>query len=262
MLKYWHFTKSQLKLETAYVGWYWAQLASFFIQVMILYSLWTAVYQGRSEIGGLSAEQMLTYVVIAWILGNYVFGVGAQLAETVRDGNVAVELLRPYDMLLKIVSLDFGHTMSSIVRDATPVLLIAFLFLGISPPASTEGLLLFLLSALIGILLGAQLDLIIGVLSFYLVYIWGLRVLREAIFRFFTGALIPLAIFPDWLLTVSTFLPFQSMVHVPVSIYIGTLSGAAAWQAIGVQLLWLAVVVAVIRVTWMIALRKVTIYGG
>jgi ABC-2 type transport system permease protein len=262
MRKYFEFTRSQLKLDTAYVGWYWAQMASFIIQLIILYSLWTAVYESRSIVGGFSQMEMLTYAVIAWLLGNYVYGVGSQLAIEVRDGNVAVELLRPYDMLSKIVALDFGRTLSSMFRDALPVLLLAFLFFGISIPVSWEAFGLVLLSAAIGILLGAQLDLIIGVLSFYMVYVWGLRVLREAIFRFFTGALIPLALFPDWLKTVSQFLPFQSMVHVPVSIYLGKLSGWAALSAIGVQVLWLLGVVLLIRVIWSIALRKVTIYGG
>jgi ABC-2 type transport system permease protein len=86
-------------------------------------------------------------------------------------------------------------------------------------------------------------------------------VLREAIFRFFTGALIPLAIFPEWLKTISMFMPFQSMVHVPVSIYIGTLSGWQAVQAIGVQLIWLLAIVVFVRICWQIALRKVTIFG-
>jgi ABC-2 type transport system permease protein len=262
MRKYVEFTKSQLKLETAYVGWYWAKMASFLIQVVILYSLWTAVYEGREQIAGLSANEMLTYAIIAWLLGNYVFGVGAQLASDVRDGNVAVELLRPYDMLSKIVALDFGRTLSSIVRDALPVLLVAFLLIGISPPVSVSALLLFLLSAILGILIGAQLDLMIGVLSFYLVYVWGLRVLREAVFRFFTGALVPLALFPDWLLSISAFLPFQYMVHVPVSIYIGKISGWAAVEALALQCLWLVIVIVFIRVCWTIALRKVTVFGG
>jgi ABC-2 type transport system permease protein len=262
MWKYVEFTKSQLKLETAYVGWYWAQLVSFLIQMMILYSLWTAVYANHETIAGLNGSQMLTYAVLAWLLGQYVFGVGAELAYEVRDGNVAVELLRPYDMLSKIVALDFGRVLSSIVRDAAPVLLVAFLFVGISPPVSFEALALFLLSALLGILIGAQMDLVIGILSFYMVNVWGLRVLREAIFRFFTGALVPLALFPEWLMTVSQCLPFQYMVHVPVSIYIGTISGGAVWQALALQCVWLLIVVVLIRICWRIALRQVTIFGG
>jgi ABC-2 type transport system permease protein len=256
------FLRSQLKLETAYVGWYWAQLVSFLIQLVILYSLWTAVYGQRSEIAGLTASEMLTYAVIAWLLGQYVYGVGAELAVEVRDGNVAVELLRPYDMLHKMVALDFGRVLSSMVRDALPVWVIAFLFFGIAAPVSWEATLLFMLSALLGMLIGAQMDLMIGVLSFYLVYVWGLRVLREAIFRFFTGALVPLALFPDWLMSISKFLPFQHMVHVPVSIYIGKISGWAVLEALLLQVVWLFIVVTFIRICWRIALRKVTIFGG
>ncbi|MNG07490.1 hypothetical protein D3C84_907930 [compost metagenome] len=121
---------------------------------------------------------------------------------------------------------------------------------------------LFIVSTLLAILLGSQIDLIIGVLAFYFKYTFGLRMMKGAILALFTGALIPISLFPDWLRFIADVLPFKYMVYVPVSVYMGTLSWADTITAILIQLGWLVGIMAFIRVIWAVALRKVTINGG
>ncbi|MNE44478.1 hypothetical protein D3C80_1387040 [compost metagenome] len=232
------------------------------MQMLIIYAFWQAVYENRTTVGDMTLQAMITYTMLATLLNNFTSGVGNQLANQVRDGSVAIELMRPYNLLDKLVSLDIGFKISGIIREALPLLLIAYLFLGVSAPSSWEAVVLFILSAILGILIGTQLDLIIGILAFWLDYVWGLRVLRGAILLFFTGALVPITMFPEWLRTLSMYLPFQSMVYVPVTIYTGQLTGMAAFQAMAIQLLWLAGIFVGIRVAWSYAIRRVTIFGG
>ncbi|WP_410771682.1 ABC transporter permease [Fontibacillus sp. BL9] len=262
MRKYWEMMKSQIKLDTAYTAWYWAGSASVIFRMLIIYAFWHAVFENRTTVGDMSLQAMITYTMLATLLNNYMSGVGSQLANQVRDGSVAIELMRPYNLLDKLVALDLGSKISGTIRETLPMLLIAYLFLGVSAPASWEAVPMFLLSALLGILIGTQLDLIIGIMAFWLDYVWGLRVLSGAITLFFTGALVPISMFPEWLRVLSGFMPFQSMVFVPVSIYTGQLSGLAALQALGVQLAWLVGIIAVMRTVWSFAIRKVTIFGG
>jgi ABC-2 type transport system permease protein len=262
MRKYWEMLISQMKINMAYSAWYWASTFSSLLQLIIIYYFWHAVYDNSATIENMPLNTMITYVVIAKLLGNYVAGVGDQLAANIRDGSVAIELMRPYDLLSKLVAIDLGFKLTSTVRDALPMLLLAFVFLGINLPQSYEAGILFVFSTIIGILIGTQFDLIVGVLAFWTINVWGLRVLRNAIMMFFTGSLIPISLFPEWLQTISQFLPFQSMVYVPVSIYTGTLSGQEAYLAMGIQLFWLIGIFILVRLVWSIALRKVTIFGG
>lgn len=111
------------------------------------------------------------------------------------------------------------------------MLLFAIWFVGIKLPQSLESCGLFIISVVLGILIGTQLDLIIGILAFWTVNIWGLRLLRESVIQFCSGALVPLSLYPQWFQEISMFLPFQSMVYVPVSIYTGSLLGTRLiWQ--------------------------------
>lgn len=262
MRKYWELMKSQIKIQTAYTAWYWAGTVSSILYMLIIYYFWNAVYENRTAVADMSLQTMVTYVVMAMLLGQYVAGVGDQLAGSIREGSVAIELMRPYDLLMKLVALDLGEKLSRTVRDSLPMLLIAYLFLHINLPVSWEAAGLFAMSALLGVLIGAMFDLLTGVLAFWTVNVWGLRVLRDAILMFFTGSLIPISLFPAWLKQLSLFLPFQSMVYVPVSIYTGTISGMQAFLSIGMQLMWLIAIYLSVRLIWSNALRKVTIFGG
>ncbi|MCD8502868.1 MAG: ABC-2 family transporter protein [Bacillaceae bacterium] len=86
--------------------------------------------------------------------------------------------------------------------------------------------------------------------------------LRKVFCNFFSGALIPITLFPGWFQTLSQYLPFQSMVFVPVSIYTGSISGTDAYISVAVQLVWLMASIIIVRLFWMFAVRKVTILGG
>ncbi|MCX7570645.1 ABC-2 family transporter protein [Tumebacillus sp. DT12] len=263
MRKYYEMMKSQMKIETAYVAWFWAGTFATVVKILILYYFWTAVYENRSSIAEMPLETMLTYAVIAALLGNFHFaGPGNQLAEQIQSGGVAVELLRPYDLINRLVWQSWGGFGMSLVRDMLPMLAVGWIFLGIQFPATGTGAVLFILSTLIGLFLAMYIDLILGVLAFWTVNIFGLRTLKNAILLFFTGSMVPVTMFPGWLQTLSQYMPFQSIVYVPVSIYTGTLAGLDALSAMLVQILWLALMWAVVRVIWSLAVRKVTVFGG
>jgi ABC-2 type transport system permease protein len=159
--------------------------------------------------------------------------------------------------------MDFGSKANSFMRTTIPMFIVAMVFIGIQAPLSWQSFLLFLPSMIIGVLIGTQLDLIIGVLAFWTVNVWGLRVLREAVIKFFSGALIPLTLFPDWFQQVSSFLPFQAMIFVPVAIYTGQIPfGTEALMAFATQIFWLVVLFFLVRIVWTQAVKKVTVFGG
>lgn len=260
--KYWEIAKSQMNLRMAYNAWFWASLASSLMQLLVHYYFWSAVYEHSDSIGGMALPGMITYFILATLLNQFVSADGDQLAEGIRNGNVAIELMRPYNLLLKIMAVTLGGHITNFFRGALPVLIVAGLFLGIDLPASWAHAGLFLVSSALGILIGWQFDLMLSMVSFWTVNIWGIQVLRRGVLLFFTGALVPISLFPQWLKTLSNYLPFQSMVYVPVSIYTGTLSVTAALGALALQAAWLLVMFTALQLLWGRAIRSVTILGG
>ncbi|WP_040711973.1 ABC transporter permease [Paenibacillus curdlanolyticus] len=262
MNAYWQMMKSQIKLDISYSAWYWSKTASMIFKLIVIFYFWSAVYENTNTITDITLGQMITYAVLAIIMNNYSAGVGALLASQVRTGDVAIELMRPYDVIGKLISIDLGQKVTTFFRESLPMLLVAYLFLGIAFPSNAQHMVLFLVSALLAILLGSQIDLIIGVLAFYFKYTFGLRMMKGAILALFTGALIPISLFPNWLRFITDVLPFKYMVYVPVSVYMGTLSLSETIVSLLIQAGWLVGIMVFIRAIWSVALRKVTINGG
>jgi len=263
MVKYWELAKSQMKVDSAYTAWYWADTCSAILRLLITYYFWLAVYDHNDSIKGIDFKTMLTYIVVAMIIEQYVSGVGDGLARQIKDGSIVLELLKPYHMLNKLIALDIGSKISAFFRATIPIVVIAFLFLDLSFPTNILTYFYFIVSFIIGALIGAQIDLMIGIVAFWTVNVWGVRVLREAIIKFFSGALIPISLFPHWFQNVSQFLPFQAMVYVPTTIFTGQVSsGSQIALSIGIQIFWLISMYALLRILWLFAIRKITIFGG
>ena len=205
---------------------------------------------------------LMTYAVLSILLNEYIGGAAWELSALIRQGQVAVELLRPYDILWRLMAQDFGHKIANAVRTVVPLVIIMVFIFPFQAPANYVAAIIFPFSVLLAVCLGGLIDLLIGMMAFWLENMWGLRVFKSALFLFFTGALIPLNLFPVWLQTACAWTPFPSLVYAPIAIYTGRLNGNELWQAVGMQFVWLVIVYVVLRLMWRIALRRVTVFGG
>ncbi|WP_337874240.1 ABC-2 family transporter protein [Exiguobacterium sp.] len=260
--KYVALAASQIKVDMAYTAWYWASMFSVTMRLFILYFFWQAVYENKTDVSGISLSMMLTYAVLATMLDQFRGGAGRELAHLIKHGGVAVELLRPYHLLDKLLAQDIGTKTSTFFRSTLPLLVIAMLFIGVDPPTSLESVFAFSISVVLAILLATLIDLLVGVLSFYTVNVWGLSVLQEAVITIMSGAIIPLTLFPDWFQTISLYLPFASLVYVPVAIYTGDIQASDIWPSILIQLAWVGAFFLFVRLLFAYAVRKVTVFGG
>ena len=262
MRKYWELAKSQIKVDIAYISLHWTSMCSGILKVFLLFYFWKAVYANRSTINEMNFSTMITYVIIALMLESYVSGVGNNLSRGIKNGEIANELLKPYHYLDKLVSLDIGFKISNLIRISFPMFLISVLVLRVELPGSPVSLFLFLISALFGVLIGTQLDLLIGILAFWTTNTWGIKILRDSIIKFFSGALVPLTLFPQWFQIIGDYLPFKHMIFIPVSIYVGQFNTHESINCLLFQFLWLILLFSIVRIVWMLSIRKITIFGG
>ena len=72
----------------------------------------------------------------------------------------------------------------------------------------------------------------------------------------------PLRYFPDWVIQISDWTPFPSMLNTLLDIYIGTLNGLEMWQALGVQIIWIGVLVLLAQVGIRAGVKRLVILGG
>lgn len=222
-----------------------------------------AVASSGGELAGYSAASMAAFVWLGQgMLGSVNFWGGSDLQTRIKDGDVAVDFLRPVSVQAAHVLTDVGKGLFSLLPRGLPSVLIGVLIGGMALPPSAAAYTLGLLSLLIGITVSHATVYAVATSGFWLVETRGISVLYMALSGFFAGLFTPIYLFPDWLLTLALLTPFPSMMQLPIDVLSGQVVGAAAWQHLGVQVVWLAVVLVVGQLTTRAGRRRLEVQGG
>jgi ABC-2 type transport system permease protein len=130
------------------------------------------------------------------------------------------------------------------------------------PPPSVAAAALFALSALGMVLLSASITLVINIVMTAMLTDRGPSTLAAPIVNLFSGAVVPLAFFPDAVRPWLRAQPFAGLVDIPFSIYFGGLSGWSALGAIALQFGWTAALILGGRIWLGRVMRRLVVQGG
>jgi ABC-2 type transport system permease protein len=233
------------------------------IWVAVYYYLWRSVFAASPVVERFTWDRMRTYVLLAYGVNSlFSFYTEARMFNVIRTGEVAVDLMRPADFLTAQFAQACGDAVVEGLFGFVSTLLLGLLVFDAAPPASPAAAALFALSVGLGFVVKFLISYLTGLLCFWTTSFVGLLWARGAVTNVLSGALIPLAFFPDWLRTAAQIAPFQAIVATPITIYLGDLAGAAAWLALGIQAAWAAALWVVARLAWGPASRALTVQGG
>jgi ABC-2 type transport system permease protein len=261
--KYLVLTGQSLQIALAYRVRFFLSLLSGLIQVLVLYYIWRVVYADQPSLNGFTLSSMVTYIFISYIVRNlYSFYTETNISRSIRDGSVALELLKPLNYQVARFFESLGSVLVEGILAGSLVLALGFGLFRITPPPNLAAGVLFGISLGLSLLVNFALSYLVGLVAFWTTSLFGIINSKRVIMDFFSGGLVPLAFFPAWLETITLALPFYTVVHVPVSIYLGKLAGREAYEALLQQALWAAALWGLGSLMWAQASKKITIYGG
>ncbi len=233
------------------------------VVVVLNGSIWTAVVDGRDGLAGMTAEQVSTYVVVAWIVTTVsATRLDEILGSRFRSGEIAGDLCKPLDLQTWLVGRDMGRAVASLALTATPVLLCAAFVFPLVWPRSPVTWPLVGLSLVLATLIGAQLAFLVGIAAFRLKNVTGLAHFKATSTAVLSGAVVPLDAMPDAIRRVVLWLPFQGMSHTPATLFLERWDASAVSAALGVQLLWVVLLWLACRWAWGRAIEHLTVQGG
>jgi ABC-2 type transport system permease protein len=218
-----------------------------------------ALYRQRDQVAGLDVADALTYV---WVLQGVFAVVWApwfwELAETIRSGEFAVELLRPGDPYLRLAAFDLGRTLSFLATRTVPVVTVAALFLPLRLPGTAGGLAWLAASLVLAAVVSFQLRFLFGATAFWTPDYRSMFLLVFPVLWLASGFVIPVDFFPGPLRTLVDWSPLLPLVMAPVRVATGRSPGlVVAGQAAWVLVLWLAG-----RLVLAVASRRLVVHGG
>ncbi|MDE5779975.1 MAG: ABC-2 family transporter protein [Lachnospiraceae bacterium] len=250
--------------RASFVGFFLGEILICFV----MYFIWKAVYAsaGNSTFMGFSMVDMMVYIFLTNIAG-FLTGTDStySIAEEIKDGSIIMRLIKPVKVDLSFLFFELGNKVMIISCVFIPVILgleiYRYVMLGYVA-FNPVRLILFMFSISISYLLAFYLNLIFGYLAFFLLNLWGFNILKESIIKFFSGAIIPLAFFPEVVRNIFEYLPFASLTYTPVMIYMEKYNGSTLLLNLGLQLLWLSFFIWLSKLIWKWAERRLAVQGG
>ncbi|HWK81287.1 MAG TPA: ABC-2 family transporter protein, partial [Thermomicrobiales bacterium] len=189
------------------------------ITIYLLTILWKAAYGDRTEVDGVSIQQMLVYLTIANLQLRFLTPeVDQEIEERIREGQIGFDLNRPLPYPFQLVAGALGQ-MVGLLPMLAVALPVAFIFGELRPPATVEAGIAYVASLAIAWIVAVELNMIIGLVGFWTLEMTGFKMMYRLIGNFATGALIPLWFMPDLFRNIVQVLPFQAIAYIPVSIY-------------------------------------------
>lgn len=262
--RYWPATTTAFRFVLANRTQYLLQVLGEVLQVTVLYFIWRAAYTQTAAAGGMTEGEMITYLFVAQVFRILVSHNQTewQLGYWIRSGDLVRSLIIPLPLIWNDYWRAMGWLLAVGGLSGGLLLGTGFLFFGVQLPSMIH-LPALIVSLLLAITISFGISFFVGGLAFWTDgSTWGLSAAKGVLLSFASGAMIPLALFPDWLRTLLSYLPFQAGVHLPTAIYLGQLHGAELWKALGVQVAWAAFLLWAANRFFAFSLRRVTISGG
>ncbi|MFX3623307.1 MAG: ABC transporter permease [Ectobacillus sp.] len=263
MGKYLEMIRIRFLMMLAYRTNYYSGILIYSINIGAYYFLWTAIYGGKESIQGLSVSQMTTYVAIAWMARAFYFNnIDREIAMEIREGRVAVELIRPYNYLGMKVMQGLGEGIFRFAFFSIPGMVIVTLIFNLDVTTNVQTWLYFLISITFSFVINTQINLLTGMMTFFLFNNDGLMYAKRVVIDLFSGLLLPISFYPLWAQEAMKFFPFQAISYLPSMIFSEGIQGAAVWNALLFQAVWSAALILPIAVMWKMAKKRLIVQGG
>jgi ABC-2 type transport system permease protein len=242
---------------------YFSGILTYVVYTGGYYFLWTAVYANRESLGGMTAVAMTTYLTVSWMTRSFYFNnLDREIADEIRSGAVAIQLIRPFNYLTGKLFSALGEGLFRLLFWMVPGMIVAAWLFPVQLPHSLATYGVWAVAGVLAFFVNALLNAIFGLLTFFLQNAQGLRWAKSLATDLLSGLFLPLQFYPHWLQTVIHWLPFQTISYLPNMIFTGSLRGRDAWAAIGLQALWIGLLTAATWRLWHRARRYLVVQGG
>ena len=177
-----------------------AALAGFGTQLfwgLIRVMLFDAFYQNSTAPQPMSYPQIVTYLwLIQAMLALLPWRIDREIQTMIRTGAVVYELVRPTNLYWLWFSRNLASRAAPMLLRATPMFIVAGLLLGLQPPASLASAAAWAIAVAGALLLGCAITNLMSISLLWTISGDGVSRLIGASAAIFSGAIIPLPLFP------------------------------------------------------------------
>ena len=235
------------------------------LYLIVVYFLWKAIYDsvGNQPINGMSFYDTLIYLVLATALSGFMEMYTVwEMGRNIQSGKIVLDLLRPMEYRKYLFWSYSGTFVTQFFFTFLPTFIVVAVLTNGAIPLGMN-LPYFVVSVVMAVSINYSIDFIVGTICIYTESIWGINIMKQVVVMLLSGATVPLAFFPETLRKVVSCLPFQSIYNAPLTLLLnGDPDPVYVLQTLGIQLLWVVVMLLAGKLFWRVSLRRITVNGG
>jgi ABC-2 type transport system permease protein len=262
---------ARFKMLLQYRAAAFAGIATQFFWGAIKVMLFVAFFEASTSPQPMTLSQVLVYIWLGQaLLALLPWNVDTEIAEQVRSGAVAYELLRPLDLYAFWFARTLAFRAAPTLLRMVPMLAVAYVGLpligldawALPLPASAAAGALFGVSLLATLVLSTAITMVMHIALMWTVSGEGFNRLMPGVVPLLAGLVVPLPLFPEWLQPILYWQPFKGLADVPFRIYSGHIDGAQSGVEIALQFGWCALIVGFGIALLRRAGRRLVVQGG
>jgi ABC-2 type transport system permease protein len=262
MRLYWELSKLAFKRQMSYRAATLAGLVTNFFFGLLRAAIFIALYQAREQVAGMTLADTITYTALTQASIAYLSLFSwYDLMRTVYSGEIATDLLKPIKFYNYWLAQDMGRALASFLTRGVLIMIAYELVVDMVYPKGM-GWVYLAVSIILAWLVSFSWRFLISLTAFWTPNATGILRFFFLSAVFFSGFLMPLRFFPDWVVSLINFTPFPATVNTTVDIFLGLLSGQELIYALGIQVLWTAILVLAGQVVLRAGVRRLVILGG
>ena len=225
--------------------------------------VWTTIAdQQGGSVQGFTAGYFAAYYIVWTLVRNMNIVFGAPYWEQrIREGDLAGALVRPLHPLHFDIAYFAGWKVVVIALWIPLAIGLSLVFDPVLDPRPLE-ITVFAVAIWGAYLLRTMFQSTLGMLCFWTTRGAAIFDLWMTLELLLSGRLVPLPLMPDWVQTISWFLPFQWAFYFPIESLVGDLSDAELARGLAVQLLWILIGLGLFKIAWRSAIRRFSAVGG
>lgn len=253
--------QDQLAYRAGLIGWLLVDV----LFVMVMFFSWQAVFASSASatIEGYTFGSMIGYLMIRSIVAGSIFMLTSdQIADDFIDGSIIMHLVKPISYMGFMFARALGSVFIFVLFFGGPYAIATVIFgefydLGLV--LTLPNVLLFIVSVTLSMLINYLISFSFGIIIFYTFNGFGVWQLMGAINLLFSGSMIPLSFYPNWLYQIAIALPFAQVIYSPILLIQGQVD---ALSLLSVQGMWVVIMFVIANLGWALTKNRVMVQGG
>ena len=234
------------------------------LQFLLVYFIWWTIFQSQNELFGYTRRSILTYILLIALTRAIVLSSRANdIMNKINDGSIANFLLRPIGLIRFYLAQDIAD---KLLNSLFMVFEISLIILLRNPQiafqTSIGNIILFILSLFLGIILWFCINIMIGLMAFWVENSWGPMFLLMIFMEGLGGGLFPIDILPKGVFNFLMMTPFPYLIYFPAKLYLGGFSSQQLISYFSILLIWVFILYLLMNLTLKKGLKHFTSVGG